>query len=281
MTFADFDTRMRTVAETVSDFTLDCAVIARRNLIAFARTPKLVVAALLLPLMFVVLFTYILGPTLGGSQGSDVYRQFVMGGIITLTIVVNGVFTALRASGDRRRGMTDRFESMPISRFAPVVGRMVSDVAVNVASIVVMVVVGEIIGWRFHGTLWDAIVALVVLLFFGCAVSAAASAAGAVSHGGESTLAAYFVPAFPVGIISSALVATSDLPGPLRALAEWNPVTTVIATIRLRAGNPMAPDGRMVPVTWAAQHATGYSLVCTALFLAAIVPVVLLLRARR
>jgi ABC-2 type transport system permease protein len=114
----------------------DGAVVARRNLIKIRRVPELMVWALISPIMFVLLFAYVFGSSIP-IPGTD-YREFLMAGIFTQTVIFGSTFTGAGLAEDMTKGIIDRFRSLPMSRSAVLVGRTASDIVYNSASIVVI-----------------------------------------------------------------------------------------------------------------------------------------------
>ncbi|GAA4807092.1 ABC transporter permease [Tomitella cavernea] len=235
----------------------DSAVIAFRNILTIRRVPTLLVSATVQPLMFVVLFAYVFGASLGGGE----YREFLMAGIFTQTVVFNAAFTTVGLSGDLQHGLIDRFRSLPMSRLAVVLGRTVSDFAVNAISVIVMVGCGYLIGWRITGGVGAALAAFGILALFAFAMSWVGVLTGLLARSVEVAQSVGFLWMFPLTFISSAFISAQSLPGPLRAIAEWNPITAVATSGRQLFGNPAPPD---FPVAsgWSADNASMYALLC-------------------
>ncbi|GAB3130601.1 ABC transporter permease [Tsukamurella serpentis] len=258
---------------TLRGFAGDCAVMTRRNLTTLVRIPQLLLAATVQPIMFVVLFSYVFGSTLGGEAGGAQYREFLLAGILVQTVAFASATTAIGVASDMKNGIIDRFCSLPMSRLSIMVGRTISDLLVNLISIAVMLVVGLLIGWRMRGSWVDAVGSLAVLLLFGFAMSWLGAFIGLLVSTPESAQAALMIVMFPIAFISSAFIASGDLPAPLRALASWNPVTSMARSLREAFGNPLTPKPQMnEPINWASEHATGYSAIASLLIIAVIVP---------
>ncbi|MGU3436426.1 ABC transporter permease [Actinomycetes bacterium M1A6_2h] len=258
--------------EGVGSFLVDCATMTQRNLLIIVRVPQLLLGATIQPLMFVLLFSYVFGGALGGSA----YRQFLMGGIFTQTVVFSAGFTAIGLATDSREGIVERFHSLPMSRLAIVLGRTITDALVSVVSIGVMVGAGYVVGWRINGSLGAALGAVALLVFFGFAMSWMGAVVGLISATAESAQSVLMIIVFPLTFISSAFIPSATLPGPLRFIAQWNPVTSVARATREAFGNPTAPSTLVAePVTWASQNPMVYSIVLSVLLLAVFVPLTL------
>ncbi|MFQ6392603.1 ABC transporter permease [Nocardia sp. KC 131] len=249
----------------------DSAIVAHRNLLTILRVPTLLVTATIQPLMFVFLFAYIFGASLGGGQ----YREFLLAGIFTQTVAFNAAFTTVGLAGDLHTGIIDRMRTLPMSRLAVLMGRTLSDLVVNVLSLAVMVGCGYAVGWRINGGFLDAALAFGLILLFAFAMSWVGALTGLLSPTVEVAQSAGLIWLFPLSFISSAFISAETLPGPLRAVAEWNPITAVSAAGRRLFDNSAPPS--FVPATgWAAEHCIEYAIGCSLLILAIAVPLSLL-----
>ena len=114
----------------------DGVTVARRNIIKITRMPDLLVAVLIMPLVFVLLFAYVFGSAIDIEGGS--YREYLIGGAFAMTLTFGATFTGLGLADDMQKGIIDRFRSLPMSRSAVVFGRTASDVVYNVLSMTVM-----------------------------------------------------------------------------------------------------------------------------------------------
>lgn len=245
----------------------DGGVVAWRNLMHVRRNPELLLGATIQPIMFVLLFAFVFG----GSFGGGAYREFLMGGIFAQTVVFNSAFTTIGMANDLQKGVIDRFRSLPMSRMAVLLGRTTSDLAVNALGLVVMSLCGLLVGWRIRGSITDAVLGYLVLLLFGFVMSWVGALVGMLSGSVEVAQSAGFIWMFPVTFISSAFVVQTTLPGPLKAFADWNPVTAVADASRTLFGNPPLagfprPDG------WPAENAPLYAVLCCVAIFAVFAP---------
>jgi ABC-2 type transport system permease protein len=232
----------------------DSAVVTRRNLITIVRLPDLAFGATVQPLMFVLLFAYVFGGSLGGGD----YREFLIAGIFAQTVAFNAAFTTIGMANDLQKGIIDRFRSLPMSRVAVILGRTTSDLVLSAITLVVMATCGLIVGWRIRGGLVDAVAGFAVMLLFAFAMSWVGVTVGLMARSVEVAQSAGLIWLFPFTFISSAFVSAASLPGPLRLLAEWNPVTAVAAAGRDLFANK-APAGFAVSTGWPAQHSVLYA----------------------
>jgi ABC-2 type transport system permease protein len=245
----------------------DGGVVTWRNLLNVRRNPEMLLAATVQPIMFVLLFAYVFGASLGGAS----YREFLMAGIFTQTVAFNSAFTTIGMANDLQKGIIDRFRSLPMSRMAVILGRTSSDLMINAVGLIVMSACGLIVGWRIHGGVLDAIGAYALLLLFAFAMSWTGALVGLVARSVEVAQSAGFIWMFPVTFISSAFISAATLPGPLHAFAAWNPITTVADACRRLFGNANPPN---LPAStgWAADHAPLYSVGAAVLIIAIFLP---------
>ena len=221
----------------------DTAVIAKRNLLRIPRQPDLWVSFTIQPLMFVLLFVYVFGGAIQ-TPGYDDYVDFLMPGIIVQTMAFGGFVTAIGLSDDLRKGLIDRFRSLPMSRAAVLAGRTFSDVLLNCLSLVVLFSVGFIAGFNFHdASAGEIALGIVILLLLGYAFSWIFALIGLYSSSPETANAIGFTLIFPLTFASSMFVPADSMPDGLRQVAEANPFTTITDALRsLWLGTPAHTD---------------------------------------
>jgi ABC-2 type transport system permease protein len=255
---------MTMLAEAVSD----AAVITKRNMIKIKRVPDLLVFTTLSPIMFVLLFAYVFG---GAIDVPGVgYREFLIAGIFAQTVVFGATFTGYSIAEDLQKGIIDRFRSLPMAPSAVLFGRTLADVATNVISLTVMGVTGLIVGWRIHTDVFRALGGFLLLLAFAYAVSWIMATVGLVVRTPEVVNNASFIVIFPVTFVANTFVPSSTLPGPLKAFANWNPVSAITQAARELFGNT---SPRLPPAdTWSMQNPVAYSLIWIVIILAVFIP---------
>jgi ABC transporter DrrB family efflux protein len=235
---------MSAAAEALSD----TVVLARRNLLRIPRAPDLLISFTVQPIMFVLLFVYVFGGAIS-TPGYD-YVDFLMPGIIVQTMAFGGFVTALGLAEDLKKGLIDRFRSLPMSRSAVLAGRTLADVATNTISLVVMLVVGIVAGFSFDSSVPEILGGVALLLLFGYAFSWVFAFLGLSASSAEAAQALGFIAVFPLTFASSAFVPTDSMPDWLQKFAEVNPITTVVDAIRaLWIGAPANSDVYMA-VIW-------------------------------
>ncbi len=247
----------------------DTHVVAKRNLLKILRVPEILVAVLVSPIMFVLLFAYVFGGAIDPGGAID-YREFLIPGIFAQTVVFGATFTGAGIADDMQKGIIDRFRSLPMSQSAVLAGRTASDVVYNVLSLAIMALTGLVVGWRVRGSLLDAVAAFALLLVFAYGVSWIMALVGVLVPSVEVINNASFIVIMPLTFISNAFVPLESFPEPLQRVVEWNPVSTLTQACRELFGNvdPRVP----VPDAWSMQHPALYTLLCVAVMLVVFAP---------
>lgn len=228
---------MRAVAIELSDMW----VLAVRSSKRIPRQPDLLIGFTVQPVMFVLLFVYVLGGAISTPGFS--YVDYLIPGIIVQTIAFGGFVTALGLSDDLKKGLMDRFRSLPMSRAAVLTGRTLADVSTNIVQIVVVLTVGVLVGFSFKTGVPDVIAGLALLLLIGYAFSWVFAFLGLTATSPESANAYGFVVLFPLTFVSSAFVPVESMPSWLQPVAEHNPFTTMVNAVRgLFLGIPVGND---------------------------------------
>jgi len=211
----------------------DAGVVTARNLRHFIRQPELLVFSTIQPIMFVLLFAYVFGGAVRGSlPGGVKYVDFLLPGIFVQSVAFRATQTAVGLSEDLERGVVDRFRSMPMARSAVLLGRTVADLVRNVLIIGLMIVVGYVIGFRFHAGLPGALACVAVVSAFGFALSWIFAFVALTVRGAEAAQSAGFVVIFPLVFASSVFVPVASMPGWLQAFAKVSPITLTADTAR-------------------------------------------------
>ncbi len=136
----------------------DGAVVAKRNVIKIKRVPEILVFVLLSPIMFVLLFAFVFGGAIDVATGAaaEVYREFLIAGILAQTVIFGATFTGAGLADDMQKGIIDRFRSLPMARSAVLVGRTSSDVIYNALSVAIMALTGLLVGWGIRTSFIEA-----------------------------------------------------------------------------------------------------------------------------
>ncbi|MDH6134950.1 ABC-2 type transport system permease protein [Kitasatospora sp. MAA4] len=247
----------------------DSWVVAKRNLRRMTRIPEIVVFGLMQPVMFVLLFSYVMGgaiqiPMAGAS--SSIYTQFLMAGIFAQTVTFAVAGASAGIAEDMTKGLVDRFRSLPMTRSAVLVGRTLADLVQTAFTLLVLALVALAVGWRIHNGFPKMLGAFALLLLLGYAFSWIGALIGLSVRSPEAATSAGLIWLFPLTFISNAFVPISSMPHWLRPIAYWNPFSATVQACRNLFGNQIGP----VDSSWPMQHAVvvsiGWSLVILAVF---------------
>lgn len=235
-----------------ADFT-DARVVSVRNLLHFVRQPDLLIFSTIQPIMFVLLFTYVFGGAISHSLPASVsYIDYLLPGILVQSVTFRASMTAIGLSDDLKLGVIDRFRSMPMARSAVLVGRTSADLVRNVLIIVLMIVVGYIVGFRFQAGVAQAIGCIALVSGFGLALSWIFAFLGLTVRSAEAAQSAGFVVLFPLVFASSVFVPVSSMPSWLQAFAKVSPVTLTANAARSLALVPGTPSSLGGAIAWIA-----------------------------
>jgi ABC transporter DrrB family efflux protein len=218
---------------------LEIYLIAERNIRKVIRTPQfLVVEIFVQPVIFVLLFAYVFGGAIHVPNGS--YIDFLLPGILVQTATFSGLNTGLAVAEDLRNGLMDRFWSLPMSRFAVVVGRIVADTLLSALAVLVMIGVGSLIGFRFHAGLLEALGAIGIAILAGATFGVVGALLAVIFRTPEAIQGVGFALIFPIVFASSVFVPVSTMPSWLQAIATRTPITAAVDAVRaLSLGLPL------------------------------------------
>lgn len=210
---------------------MDSIVITKRQLLQLARVPEVLIFSTIQPVMFVLLFRYVFGGSIETGQPGG-YVQLLMPGIFVQTVAFTLAATASGLAEDMKKGLIDRFRSLPIARSALVIGRTLGDSLLNIVVLAVMGLAGYLVGWRPTSGLFSVVLAFLFLLFFGYALSWVGIYIGLSARDARVVQNVSFLVTFPLTFLSNAFAPTTGMPRPLQYVAEWNPVSTMVAACR-------------------------------------------------
>ncbi len=231
----------------------DAWVVSGRNLRHFVRQPDLLVFSTIQPIMFVLLFTYVFGGAISHSLPPGVsYIDYLLPGILVQSVTFRASMTAIGLSDDLKLGVIDRFRSMPMARSAVLIGRTTADLVRNVLIIVLMIIVGYIVGFRFQAGVAQALACIALVSAFGLALSWIFAFVAFTVRSGEAAQSAGFVILFPLVFASSVFVPVSTLPSWLQAIAKVSPVTLTANAARSFALVPGTPSSLAGAIAWIA-----------------------------
>lgn len=231
----------------------DSLVIAGRSIRQIRNVPERLSDVTIQPIMFVLLFAEVFGTAIVVPGGGS-YHEYLLPGIIAQSTVFGCFGAAIGMATDRHEGFVDRLRSLPIARGSVLTGRMAAEVALASFGLLVNVVVGFIVGWRIHRGPWHTILAFGILLAFVIAMTWIGTLIGLMVRSQEAVPGILFPILFPITFLANTFVPIAGLPGWLKAIAEWNPVSAVVAATRGQFGNPNPGID-----SWPLQHAIALS----------------------
>jgi ABC-2 type transport system permease protein len=250
--------------------------MTRRSLVHISREPMQLSDVTLQPVLFTVLFVYIFGGGIPIPDGS--YKDFVLAGLLTLNLVTSTMGTAVGLSTDLHEGMIDRFRALPMWRPSVLVGRSLADLATSCLCAAIVCVTGLAVGWRPDAGLGLVVGGFALVLLFAYSLTWIAVCVGLNSKSPESAASFGFIVLFPLAFVSNAMVPTQHMPGWLRLVADWNPVSAVTAGVRHLWGNPN-PSATIG--AWPMQHPVEAALAWSAAILLIAAPIATRLFRRR
>ncbi|CAM5626748.1 ABC transporter permease [Streptomyces griseorubiginosus] len=243
----------------------DGTAMLGRQLRRVRNNPGLLVLTQTMPITMLLFFGYVFGSAL--AMPGEQYRSYLVPGLLVAT-AANGIMTGMfQAAQDVHRGVTERLRTLPISRAAVPLGQSVADVVVSGAGLVPFLLVGLAVGWRVEGSAPQAAAAVGLLLLFRFATTWVGIFLGLLSRN-EEAAGQLGGATFILPLLSNAYIPTEGLPGWLRPLAEWNPISAVTTALRDLFGNAPVPEGGAWPVA----HPIAGSLLWCAVLLAVFAP---------
>jgi ABC transporter DrrB family efflux protein len=228
----------------------DIGVITRRNVLRNVRLPQLLLFATIQPVMFLLLFNYVFGGSIGQAPqlaqfGS--YINWLVPGLIIQVATFGASQTAVGLTEDLQAGVIDRFRSLPMARSAVLAGRTISDLLRNAFVSALMLVVGALIGFRYQTSFFELGLAFLIAMGFAFSFSWVMAAVGLAVKDTETAQTASFIPLFPLVFASSVFVSVESLPDWLRVFADHQPVTVMVNAMRgLILGEAALPVGSTV-----------------------------------
>ena len=242
----EFDTRPKYILKIN-----DSLLMIRRSTMHIIRNTDQLLGTFFQPIMFLVLFASVFGPSIEQALPPEVsYINFLMAGIIVQTVAFGSTTTAIAVTNDLKKGIIDRFRSLPMSNLAVLNGHVISDIFRNSISTIVMIIAGFLIGFRPEADFYGWLQIIGILLVFTLAFSWLSAIVGVLAKSVEAVQWLTFVIIFPLTFASSAFVPTEGMPQYLKLFAETQPITQVVEAIRaLFLGTPIGNYG-WLSVMW-------------------------------
>lgn len=253
----------------------DTWAVARRHLLRLVRRPDELLGTLLIPVLAVGMFGFVFGDAFGAAMtvpGGE-YREFLMPGLFALTMAFGIGNTTISVAADVRGGVLDRMRSLPMSPIAVLAGRSLADLLTAVVELTILVSLGRLVGWQWHGGIAALLSGFGLLALLRLAFSWIGVLLGLLVSGPEAAMK-YFSLLFPLALVADTVIPTSLMPHWLSGAASWNPLSATVIAARSLFGNPAGPA-----TSWVAEHAVvaaiGWPLVIIAV---CVPPAVLRLR---
>ena len=225
---------------TATYFFGDTTVLTGRSMRHITRSMDTIITVAITPIAIMLLFVYVFGGAI--NTGSASYVNYMLPGILLITIAMGISYAAVRLFTDMKSGIFERFQSMPLARSSALWAHVLTSVVSNLISIVIVVVVAVLMGFRSGAGVLGWLAVSGILILFTLALTWLAVIAG-LSAKTVDGAGAFSYPLIFLPFISSAFVPTDTMPGPVRAFAENQPVTSIVNTIReLFAGQPVSSD---------------------------------------
>jgi ABC-2 type transport system permease protein len=253
-------------AATARRTLLETRLLAGRSLRHIPRVPEKLADVTIQPVIFTLLFAYVFGSAISVPGGN--YREYLMPGLFAMSAFTGVIATTVIVAGDAAKGVMDRFRSMPVARLAVPFGQTGADVVTGTVALAIMVGCGLAVGWRPHASAAGMLAAAGLLILMRYAVSWVGVFIG-LSVPNEETADQIVPLIFPVTMISNTFVPTEHMPTWLRVIADWNPVSALVAATRQLLGSVAAPGQ---PAAWPLAHPLPATLAWAALLLAVFVP---------
>ncbi|MES2555384.1 MAG: ABC transporter permease [Bacteroidota bacterium] len=233
--------------ETTNYFFKDMGVMLGRSMRHILRSMDTIITVTIMPIMFMLLFVYVLGGAI--ETGTDNYVNYLLPGILLIAIATGISYTAYRLFIDMQRGILERFHSMPIARSTLLWGHVLTSLVSNAISVIVIILVALIMGFRSSANplAWLAVAGILILFTLALTWIAVIAGLSAKSVDGAS---AFSYPIIFLPFISSAFVPTESMPGPVRAFAENQPVTSIVNTIRALLSNQPVGNEIWIALAW-------------------------------
>lgn len=221
-------------------FFSDMGVMLGRSMRHITRSLDTIITVCITPIAMMLLFVYVFGGAI--QAGTDNYVNYLLPGILLIAIASGIAYTAYRLFMDKQRGIIERFHTMPIARSAVLWGHVLTSLVSNFISVVVIILVALIMGFRSSAGVLPWLAVAGILVLFTLALTWVATIAGLSASSVEGA-SAFSYPLIFLPFISSAFVPTESMPSVVRAFAENQPVTSIVEAIRaLLSGQPVGND---------------------------------------
>lgn len=228
-------------------FFLDVRIMVARSLRYVLRSPDTLITTVLMPIAIMLLFVYVLG---GAITVPDVdYVDYMLPGILLITVATGVSYTAFRVFNDKQQGIFERFRSMPIARSAPLWGHVITSLVSNAVSVVLVIAVAYLVGFRSSADLLDWLAVAGILVIFTLALIWIAVLAGMIASTPDGA-SAFSYPLVFLPFLSSAFVPIETMPWALQVFADNQPVTPIVDSIRALLGGGSLGTDIWIALAW-------------------------------
>jgi ABC transporter DrrB family efflux protein len=234
-----------------------------RHLEHIRQIPEKLLDVTLQPLMFVLLFAYVFGGAISVGQGHS-YREYIVAGILVQTIAFGLMGPGVSIATDLTEGVVDRFRTLPVHRYAYLVGHYLAELLGLILASVLLLISGAIVGWRVHEDLLHVLGGVGLVLLFASAMIWLGTWVGLSVRTSDAVQGVAFTLVFPLTFLSNAFVPLNTLPTFLQHVAAWNPFTAIVGAVRELFGNPASPVTRHA---WPLDHPVAAAVITTTLIL--------------
>ena len=225
---------------TTTHFAADTGLLTRRSLRHILRSPDTIITTAITPIAILLLFVFVFGGAI--ETGTGTYVDYLLPGILLITVASGVAYTALRLFQDLQSGIFERFHSMPITRSSVLWAHVITSLVANLMSVAAVVIVAVVMGFRSSAGVLAWLAVAGILVVFTLALTWLAVIPGMTAKSVDGA-GAFAYPLILLPFISSAFVPTATMPGPVRAFAENQPVTAIVDAIRnLLAGQPVGSE---------------------------------------
>jgi len=246
---------------------LEVRLLAGRSLRHIPRVPEKLAGAIVMPIIFVFLFGYVFGSAID-IPGMGGYHAYLVSGVFAQAMMSPLPGIAVGVASDLHSGLVDRLRTLPISRWAVLAGRAISELCEMTLGLAVLTVCGLIVGWAPHGSVLETLGAYGLLVLFAFAVTWAGTLLGLLVRGPEGADGIAMSGIFPLMFLSGIFVPIGGLPAPLRQIAEYNPISALATAVRTLFHNPTPA----LPDVWPLQHPVIASLLWALALIAVFAP---------
>jgi ABC-2 type transport system permease protein len=227
----------------------DTVILFGRSMRHIQRSPDTIITVAITPIMIMLLFVYVYGGAIKTSIGTENYVNYLLPGILLISIASGVAYTAYRIFLDMQKGILTRFHSMPVSRSSVLWGHVLTSLVSNAITVAVIILVALIMGFRSSANVWAWFAAAGILVLFTLALTWLAVIPGLTATSIEGA-SAFSYPLIFLPFISSAFVPTATMPTPVRVFAENQPVTAIVNSIRALLGGQSVGSDIWTALAW-------------------------------